>query len=442
MTKAGAYFSILLSLWLISSPLSHGYTDSALLWNDVACGLAVIALGGAVLWKPRLATPAGAAVAFLGLWLMLAPLVFWAKDAVAYSNETLLGVLIALSGGLMLTARDYQLEAQRPRDWTYNPSSWDQRLPIITLAFIGFLTSRYMASYQLGHIDSAWDPFFGDQTMKILESDVSKSFPVSDAGLGAFSYLVDMISGSLGGRQRWRTQPWLVVLFGLLIIPPGVVSITLVVLQPLAVGAWCTLCLFTAVVMLLMVPPAVDEVVATVQYLKRARSEGASLWQSFWKGESELAAHELSSEEKRKHFPPAPLSKISWPLIACTLLGAWIMFMPGALNLESLASDNTYLVGALVVTFAVIAQSEVCRILRFILLALAIWFGASMWFLPGADSTATGIATVTAILLSGFSLPLGPITQHYGTYDKWVRWSPFPKKRPPSSGGRIPTQAA
>lgn len=36
----------------------------------------------------------------------------------------------------------------------------------------------------------------------------------------------------------------------------------LVVMQPLAVGAWCTLRLFTAAAMLLMIPLSLDEVVA------------------------------------------------------------------------------------------------------------------------------------------------------------------------------------
>ena len=57
-------------------------------------------------------------------------------------------------------------------------------------------------------------------------------------------------------------MPWAVLLFCVLVVPVGVVSIVLVVLQPLAVGAWCGLCLFTAVTTVLMVSPAVDEVVA------------------------------------------------------------------------------------------------------------------------------------------------------------------------------------
>ena len=58
--------------------------------------------------------------------------------------------------------------------WDYNPSSWRQRIPIAALAFVAFLIAGYMALYQWRIIDSAWDPLFGDQTMKVLDSDVSE----------------------------------------------------------------------------------------------------------------------------------------------------------------------------------------------------------------------------------------------------------------------------
>ena len=134
------------------------------------------------------------------------------------------------------------------------------------MAFVGFFLSRYLAAYQLGHIAWPWDPFFGDGTQRVLDSDVSKAWPVSDAGLGAVSYMLEALSGFMGGRNRWRTMPWMVVMFGVLVVPLGIVSIVLVILQPVAVGAWCALCLITAAAMLIMISPAVDEVVAMASF--------------------------------------------------------------------------------------------------------------------------------------------------------------------------------
>lgn len=77
-------------------------------------------------------------------------------------------------------------------------------------------------------------------------------------------------------------MPWIVVVFGLAVGPLGAVSITLVILQPVVYGSFCTLCLASAVISLTMIPFAIDEVLASLQHLKRARREGKSVWRVFW----------------------------------------------------------------------------------------------------------------------------------------------------------------
>src|SRR5687767_2071552 len=119
-----------------------------------------------------------------------------------------------------------------PPGWDYNPASWGQRLPIVALALIGFAIAGYLALYQVDAIQTVWEPFFGDGSEIILNSWVSELVPFSDAALGALGYLADAVAGVIGGRKRWRTMPWIVVLFGLLVGPLGFVSILLVILQP------------------------------------------------------------------------------------------------------------------------------------------------------------------------------------------------------------------
>jgi Vitamin K epoxide reductase family len=181
-----------------------------------------------------------------------------------------------------------ETKAEVPPGWTYNPSRWSQRVPIIVLATIGFLIAGYLAFYQLGVVSSVWEPFFGSGSRRILQSWVSKLVPVSDAALGALGYLADAVTGLIGGRARWRKMPWIVVLFGLAVGPLGVVSVLLVILQPVLFDAWCTLCLASAVISVLMIGPAMDEVLASLQHLKRQRAEGRRLWSVFW-GRDELA---------------------------------------------------------------------------------------------------------------------------------------------------------
>ncbi len=169
-----------------------------------------------------------------------------------------------------------------PPGWSYNPSAWSDRIPIALAALVGFGIATYLTLYQLEVIGSVWEPFFGDGSRTILTSGVSRALPVPDAALGAAGYLLDAVAGLVGGRRRWRTMPWIVVLFGLAVGPLGVVSVMLVVFQPVLYGAWCTLCLASAVISLVMIGPAMDELLASLQELRRVRRGGGSVWRAFW----------------------------------------------------------------------------------------------------------------------------------------------------------------
>jgi uncharacterized membrane protein len=170
-----------------------------------------------------------------------------------------------------------------PPGWDYNPSAWAQRWPIIGLALVGFAVASYLTAYQLRIISSVWEPFFGNGSQKVLTSWVSQLFdPIPDAGLGALSYLLDAVSGAIGGRQRWKTMPWMVILFGILVGPLGAVSVTLVILQPVLFDAWCTLCLTSAVISVMMIGPAMDEMLASLQHVRRESQQGRSGWRAFW----------------------------------------------------------------------------------------------------------------------------------------------------------------
>jgi hypothetical protein len=52
-------------------------------------------------------------------------------------------------------------------------------LDMIALGFFGWIVSRYLGAFQLGYIDYAWDPFFGNSSMEVLNSNMSHSLPIS-----------------------------------------------------------------------------------------------------------------------------------------------------------------------------------------------------------------------------------------------------------------------
>lgn len=221
-----------------------------------------------------------------------------------------------------------------PPGWSYNPSAWLQRVPIIALGWLGFFISRYLAAYQLGYIDSAWDPFFADGAQRILTSDVSRAWPVSDAGLGSMVYAGEALMGYMDGTDLWRTRPWMVAFFGILVVLLGMVSIGLVILQPVAVGTWCTLCLVTAVAMVIMIPLTLDEVVAMLEFWIRRVREGAAWWRSFllgYGGDVMTADHRTpDSGATLGRTVPASVwgVSLSWNLLLSVVLGIWLMASP------------------------------------------------------------------------------------------------------------------
>lgn len=173
-----------------------------------------------------------------------------------------------------------------PPGWDYNPSSWGQRIPIVVLALTGFAVATYLALYQLRVIPDVWEPFFGRGSRIILNSPVSHLFPVPDAALGAFGYLLDAVTGVIGSGRRWKTMPWMVVVFGLAVGPLGAASVILVIIQPVLFDAFCTLCLASAVISVAMIGPAMDEFLASLQYLRRVKESKQSVWKAFWGAES------------------------------------------------------------------------------------------------------------------------------------------------------------
>jgi hypothetical protein len=164
-----------------------------------------------------------------------------------------------------------------PPGWAYNPSTWDQRVPLALLALIGFVVAGILALFQMDILRTVPEPLFGNGSRTILTGRVSRLLPISDAALGALGYLADATFGLIGGVRRWRTMPWVVIVFAIAVIPFGLTSVTLFVLQPALYGTWCTLCLASVAISLAMVPYAWDEFVASWAWLRGRMDAGVSV---------------------------------------------------------------------------------------------------------------------------------------------------------------------
>jgi nucleoside-diphosphate-sugar epimerase/uncharacterized membrane protein len=421
--------------WLLTSPAILGYESAGMARSDMLAGLALMVLA-LVSLSPK-HNWARFASALVGVWLLFAPLVFWVPGAAAYLNGTLTG-MIAI--GLAVVTRPAPgispiaavAGPAAPPGWDNNPSDWLQRLPVIALAFVGFFISRHLAAYQLGHIDAAWDPFFAgtrpglNGTEDVITSTVSEAWPIPDAGLGAIVYALEILIGLTGAANRWRTMPWLVAAFAVLIVPLGIVSITFIIIQPILIGTWCALCLVAAMAMLLQIAYASNEFVATGEFLWRRRALGRPVLKIFFVGDTDDGESELPAD----HFRQAPaeiLRKafttgvgLPWNLALCMLLGVWLMFTRVTLGHEGGLANWDHLVGALVITVAAISMAEVARPVRFLIIPLALPLFLTP-FAYGAGWLSIILTLACGVALIALCVRRGPVQGRYGEWNRWIR---------------------
>lgn len=425
--------NLMLGTWLLVSAPLLGLQSTALAWSDRLSGLALMVFAALALsWRFAWARWACAAI---GLWVMAAPLLFWAPSAAGYLHGTLLGALaVGFAIGLPPEPGVSPLAATRgpdaPPGWSFNPSAWTQRLPIILLALLGLHISRYLTAYQLGHIDSVWEPFFAggpdpkNGTEEIITSSVSQAWPVPDAGVGALTYLLEIITGVIGSRRRWRTMPWLVLLFGLMIVPLGVVSIVFIIIQPIVIGTWCTLCLVGAAAMLVQIPYSIDEIVATCQFLRRRRRAGASLLAVLLWGDTDEAAppDRAGAALPPREFERSPRQvlvdmwsggvRLTWSLALTLAIGAALMTSRLWLGAEGALADAHHVAGALAITVVAIACGEVARTARLVNVPLGLALLVAALAIEGPP-LARWVTAMAALALVALSLPRGTVREHY-----------------------------
>ena len=428
-----------LATWLITQPLLIHIEEPLLRRSEMLLGAALIACAALALsWR---ALWARWLCAGIGALVMAVPFLFSTGNAAAYLSDTLVGALIF--GFAVCTKPEPGPSAiaaltgpAMPPGWSYNPSDWTQRLPIIALALIGLYVSRYLAAYQLGHIPDVWDPFFAGSpvdprngTEEIITSSVSKAWPVSDAAVGGYTYLLEILTGIVGSRMRWRTTPWLVVLFGLMIAPLGVISIFFIIIQPLVIGTWSTIALIGAAAVLVQIPYSLDELLATVQFLRRRVKAGQNWLRVLFKGGTDEMPKTSNAGVVADEFDQSPAGVIKhmlgggvslpWNLALAALIGVSLLFTRMTLGADGSLANAHHVVGSLVLTVVSIAAAEVARPVRYLNIPLAAALMAAS-FMFGADMVTTAVGLILGTALVALSIRRGPVRERYGNWNRWI----------------------
>lgn len=433
------FANVALGAWLVTQPFIIAVQEPALRAAQMGLGAALMVFALASLsWR---ATWARWTCAAIGTLVMAAPFVFWTQSPAAYATDTLIGALIFAFAVCLKPEPGTSAAAAMsgptvPLGWSYNPSGWTQRLPIIAMALLGLYVSRHLAAYQLGHIPTAWEPFFPGSptdprngTEEIITSWVAKAWPYPDAAIGAWTYLLEILTGIVGSRQRWRTMPWLVILFGLMIAPLAITSIIFIIIQPVVLGTWSTLALIGAAAMLLQIPYSLDEIIATLQFLRRRAQAGRSWVRVLLVGDTDTQDAE-PRREPADEFGRSPMAvmrdvvgggvNLPWNLLAAGAIGLGLMLTRILFGVQGDLAHVHHVIGALVLTVVSVAAAEVARPIRFANLAL----GAALAATPLVIEVpvAHGAVTVVAgVLIAALSWRRGPIVSRYAGWSRWIR---------------------
>lgn len=433
-TRWAHFTNIALGLWILTQPVMVQVEEPALFWSEIVLGAALILFATLSLsWRLTWARWASAAVA---AGIMAVPFLFWTENPAAFLSDTLVGAFaFGLAVGTKPEPGPSALAATTgpdvPPGWSYNPSSWTQRIPIIFLALVGLLVARYLTAYQLGQIDGVWDPFFAglpdepakNGTEAVITSHVSEAFPIPDAALGGYTYALEIVTGLVGSRARWRTMPWLVFLFGLMIAPLGVVSIFFVIIQPILIGTWATLTLLGAAAMLIQIPYSLDELLATVQFVRRRASAGRPWLRVFLFGDTDDGRRDPPADEFDRGGGAvlrdmwAGGVNLPWNLALAALLALSMLFTRLSFGAEGTMAHADHVIGFLALTVVSLAAAEVARPLRYLLVPLGLAAIAAP-FLFGANGLHTAADVAIGAALIALSFRRGAVRERYGSWDR------------------------
>ena len=401
-----------IGIWLVAAPLTFAYSDEIMAINDILSGLILVILSlFSSIHFFRVYIPL---FLILGLWLSFSPLLFWALQPQAYMNDTVVGFVI-----LVLTFRFSGMQGRAednphgaPLGWSLNPSSWWPRGATIFIALICWFLARYLTSYQLGYTKSVWDPFFQNGSLQVLTSSIARIIPISNAGLGSLCYSLILLLGVQGNAQRWRSMPWGVILYGLLVIPTGLLSIFLIILQPVLIDAWCGICLIIAFLMLVMIMISITEVVATLHLLWRYKKNPLLLMDVLWRG----APSTCSIISKSKSWGIT----VSLKQLVVLALGVFTTITPYIFGTKDAPSVVNFISGPLLITFSAISMAEVARSVRLVNILISLFLLVTPWALKEAQMSLIITDSLVSIAVILLTLCKEPVKHKFGGLTKYL----------------------
>lgn len=148
---------------------------------------------------------------------------------------------------------------------TSNPSSMSKRLLVALFAVLGAILATRLLVYQLGWSGPPFEPFFGDGTIRVVDSSFSRSLPIPDASLGVVGYVVEALLALWGGSSRFVRSKRTVYVYAGAAVAMALGSLGLLFVQAFVLHEFCTLCLASAAISFVIVVPSASEGLAALR---------------------------------------------------------------------------------------------------------------------------------------------------------------------------------
>ncbi len=103
-----------------------------------------------------------------------------------------------------------------------------------------------------------------------------------------------------------------------------------------------------------------------------------------------------------------------WARILNTLIGLWMMIAPAFWGYKKVASDNAYIVGALIATVAIVSMAESVRDVRKINMFLGAWLIIAPWTLTYHTGISVLNDTIAGFSVLFLSMVKGTIKEKFG----------------------------
>lgn len=103
-----------------------------------------------------------------------------------------------------------------------------------------------------------------------------------------------------------------------------------------------------------------------------------------------------------------------WAAILNIILGLWVMASPAVLTLQAPLSSSQYITGPLIVTFSIIAVSDLNRGVRRLNLLFGLWLICSVFIFESPTQMTALLIGATGMAVAALSFFTGKTKGNYG----------------------------